>query len=263
MSSPTDLQERRMTLLGHLQELRTRLVRASLALLAGLLIGIVLVRPFLQLLISPLGANRPQSLRPAENIMVYFKLDLLLAILLAMPVIVYELFAFILPGLTPKERRLLLSIAAAAAVLFAGGVAFASLVMLPFTLRYLQSFLSDLIEPNYSIDFYFSFVSQFVLYVGLSFETPLVIAAFSWLGILSPQQLKKGRRYAIVLIAVLAAVITPTPDPFNMTIVMIPLIFLYELGILLARFTYRPRSQSSSVPSLEAKEETASASTDR
>ncbi len=248
MTSVPDVRERRMTLLGHLQELRARLIRAMLALLAGLVVGIVLVRPFLELLISPLGSNRPQSLRPAENIMVYFKLDLLLGILLAMPVIVYELFAFILPGLTPKERRLLLSIAAAATVLFASGVAFASLVMLPFTLKYLQSFLSDLIQPNYSIDFYFSFVSQFVLYVGLSFETPLIIAAFSWLGILSPDQLRKGRRYAIVLIAVLAAVITPTPDPFNMTIVMIPLIVLYELGIVLARFTYRPRPQYTGTP---------------
>ncbi|NPA91927.1 MAG: twin-arginine translocase subunit TatC [Chloroflexi bacterium] len=247
MSSPTQQDEKRMSFWEHVQELRTRVIWASVAILVGLLVGLVLVRPFLELLISPLGTNRPQSLRPAENIMVYFKVDLVLALLLAMPVIVYQFFAFILPGLTPRERRLVLTISAAAAVLFALGVAFASFVMLPFTLGYLQSFLSDLIQPNYSIDFYISFVTQFVFYVGLSFETPLVIAALAWLGILSPQQLRRGRRYAIVLIAVLAAVITPTPDPFNMTIVMIPLILLYELGIILARFTYRPRPSYSSV----------------
>ncbi len=242
MTTQAQRNEVRMTLLEHLIELRARLIRASVALLVGIIVAVPLTRRFLEILISPLGSNRPQSLRPAENIMVYFKVDLILGLILAMPVVVYQIFAFILPGLTPKERRWLLMISAAATGLFALGVAFSSFVMLPFTLKYLQSFLSDLITPNYSIDFYISFVTQFVLYVGLSFETPLIIAALARLGIVSPRQLAKGRRYAIVLIAVVAAVITPTPDPFNMTIVMIPLVLLYELGIILSRFTYRSRS---------------------
>ncbi len=235
------VNEQRMTLLEHLIELRMRLIRAGLALIAGILFGIVLTRPFLELLISPLGDNRPQSLRPAENILVYFKVDLILGLVLAMPVIVYQIFAFIMPGLTPKERRYVIGVSLAAAVLFGLGVAFASLVMLPFTLRYLQSFLSDLIVPSYSIEYYISFVTHFVFYVGLSFELPLVIAALARLGIISPKQLRKGRRYAIVIIALLAAIITPTPDPFNMLIVMAPLIVLYEVGIILAHFAYRPR----------------------
>ncbi len=233
--------EQRMTLLEHLIELRMRLIRAGLALVGGILVGIVLTRPFLELLISPLGENRPQSLRPAENILVYFKVDLILGLVLAMPVIIYQIFAFVMPGLTPKERRYVIGVSLAAAVLFGLGVAFASLVMLPFTLRYLQSFLSDLIVPSYSIEYYISFVTHFVFYVGLSFELPLVIAALARLGIISPQQLRKGRRYAIVIIALLAAIITPTPDPFNMLIVMAPLVVLYEVGIILARFMYRPR----------------------
>ncbi len=241
MSHASPVDERRMSFWEHLLELRVRLMRAGLAVIVGLLVGIVLTRPFLELLISPLGENRPQSLRPAENILVYFKVDLILALVLAMPVIVYEIFAFILPGLTPREQRWVIGTAAAAAALFAIGVAFASLVMLPFTLGYLQSFLSDLIQPSYSIEYYISFVTNFVFYVGLSFELPLVLAALARLGIVSPQQLRRGRRFAILIIAVLAAIITPTPDPFNMTIVMIPLLLLYELGILLARFTYRPR----------------------
>ena len=244
MRASQPLDERRMSVWEHLAELRMRLIRAGLALIAGIFVGLFLTRPFLELLISPLGENRPQSLRPAENILVYFKVDLILALVLAMPVIVYQIFAFIMPGLTPKERRYVIAVAAAAALLFGLGVAFASLVMLPFTLRYLQSFLSDLITPSYSIEFYISFVTNFVFYVGLSFETPLVIAALARLGIVNPDQLRRGRRYAIVLIAVVAAVITPTPDPFNMTIVMVPLILLYELGILLARLVYRPRTTS-------------------
>jgi len=246
MTVETPVSEERMTLMEHLIELRARLTRATIALVIGVLVAIPLTRPFLEILISPLGTNRPQSLKPAENIMVYFKVDLILGLLLAMPIIVYQVFAFIMPGLTPKERRGVFIVSGAATLLFATGVAFSSFVMLPFTLAYLQSFLSDLIQPNYSIDFYISFVTQFVVYVGLSFETPLIIAALARLGIVSPTKLAKGRRYAIVLIAVVAAVITPTPDPFNMTLVMIPLIFLYELGIILARFTYRPRPSYSS-----------------
>ncbi len=241
MSTHLSPPRQEMTLLEHLIELRTRLVRSMIALIVGILVGIVLTRPFLELLISPLGENRPQSLKPAENILVYFKVDLILGLILAMPVIVYQFFAFISPGLTREERRYVFGISAAAAFLFALGVSFASLVMLPFTLRYLQSFLSDLITPSYSIDYYIAFVTNFVFYVGMSFELPLVLAALARLGLISPQQLSKQRRYAIVIIAILAAVITPTPDPFNMTLVMIPLLALYELGILLARFTYRPR----------------------
>lgn len=243
MSTTERADERRMTLLEHLVELRMRLIRAGLALIAGIIAGIVLTRPFLELLVSPLGENRPQSLRPAENIMVYFKVDLILGLVLAMPVIIYQIFAFIMPGLTPRERRYVIGISLAAAVLFGLGVGFASLVMLPFTLSYLQSFLSDLIVPSYSIEYYISFVTHFVFYVGLSFELPLIIAALARLGILSPKQLSKGRRYAIVLIALAAAIITPTPDPFNMTLVMLPLLVLYELGIILARMTYRPRPE--------------------
>lgn len=237
------MDERRMTVWEHLSELRMRLIRAMLAVIVGLIVGVFLTRPFLELLILPLGENRPQSLRPAENILVFFKVDLILALVLAMPVIIYQLFAFILPGLTPTERRYVITISAAAALLFATGVAFASLVMLPFTLQYLQSFLSDLIRPSYSIEYYISFVTNFVFYVGLSFELPLVLAGLARLGIVSPDQLRRGRRFAIVIIAVVAAIITPTPDPFNMTIVMVPLLLLYELGILLARLTYRPRPQ--------------------
>ena len=158
-----------------------------------------------------------------------------------MPVIFYQFMAFIMPGLTKEEKRALLYIIPAATLLFATGVGFAAFVMLPFTLSYLQSFLADLIEPNYSIDYYISFVTNFTLAVGAAFETPLAIAFLSRLGFVSPDGLKRGRRYAVVVIAILAAVITPTPDPFNMMLVMAPLLLLYEFGILLSRITYRPR----------------------
>ena len=231
-----------MPITGHLVELRNRLIKVVAAVLAGSVLGMVFARQFLELLIAPMGDARPQSLRPTENVIVYFKVALILGLVLAMPVILYQLLAFIVPGLTGRERRALRIVVPAATGLFALGVAFSALIMLPFSVAYLSAFLSDLIEPQYSIDYYISFVFNFLLWVGLSFETPLVIAFLAYVGVVTPQGLAKRRRYAIVVIAALAALITPTPDPFNMLIVMVPLYLLYEFGIVLARLTYRPRT---------------------
>jgi sec-independent protein translocase protein TatC len=241
----SDGHGRTMPIAGHLVELRGRLIKVVAAVLAGTALGLLFARPFLELLIAPMGDARPQSLRPTENIIVYFKVALILGLVLAMPVILYQILAFVVPGLTSKERRALKIVVPAATGLFALGVAFSAFIMLPFSVAYLSSFLSDLIEPQYSIDYYISFVFNFVLWIGLSFELPLVVAFLAYVGVVTPQGLAKRRRYAIVVIAGLAALITPTPDPFNMLVVMIPLYFLYEFGVLLARLTYRPRSMYS------------------
>lgn len=241
MTAPNN-HEAVMPFMGHLTELRSRLIKVVAAVLGGTVLGTVFARPFLQLLIRPMGDARPQSLRPAENIIVYFKVALILGLVAAMPVIVYQLIAFIVPGLKPREKRALYFVIPAATILFAVGVAFSSFVMLPFSLDYLSNFLSDLIEPQYAIDYYISFVFNFVVWIGLSFETPLLIAFMARLGVISPTQLSRGRRYAVVILALVAAIITPTPDPFNMTLVMVPLYILYEFGIILARWFYRPRT---------------------
>ncbi len=239
MSANDELQ---MTVLEHLMELRERIVKAGLALIGGMFVGVFFARRFLELLVSPLGQQGTiQSLKPAENIIVFFKVALILGTVIAMPVIFYQFMAFIMPGLTKEEKRALLRIIPAATLLFALGVGFGAFVILPFTLGYLQTFLSDIIKPNYSVEYYIAFVTNFTLAIGGAFETPLVIAFLARLGFVSPDGLRKGRRYAIVVIAILAAVITPTPDPFNMMLVMAPLLLLYEFGIILARFSYKPR----------------------
>jgi sec-independent protein translocase protein TatC len=242
MSTPEADNELRMTIIEHLLEFRDRLVKASLALFGGVFVGVFFARRFLELLLAPLGqSGKVQSLRPAENIMVFFRVALIVGTVVAMPVIFYQLMAYMAPGLTKEEKRSLLYIVPAATLLFALGVGFGAFVMLPFTLSYLQAFLSDLIQPNYSIDYYISFVTNFTLAIGGAFETPLAIGFLARLGIVSPKSLSSGRRYSVVIIAILAAVITPTPDPFNMMLVMAPLLVLYEVGILLARVVYRPR----------------------
>lgn len=129
----------------------------------------------------------------------------------------------------------------AASVSFAVGVLFAALVLLPLAVRYLQGFLSDVVAQTWSLSSYISFVTTFLLAMGIVFETPLVVYFLARVGIVTPAFLAHYRRYAIVLLAVIAAIITPTPDPFNMMLVMVPLLFLYELGVLLARVAVRRR----------------------
>jgi sec-independent protein translocase protein TatC len=236
-------------LIEHIIELRDRLLKAVAALLVGVLIGFIGAKRFLEILIAPLqGVSQLQLLRPTENIIIYFKAALILGAILAAPFIIYQLIAFIVPGLTPSEKRMLYLAMPLAFVLFATGVAFCAFVVLPFTLRYLQLFLTDLFKAEYSVEYYMGFVANFILWVGVAFETPLVIALLARLGVVSPQTLARSWRYAIVISAVLAAVITPTPDPFTMGIVMVPLLLLYALGLLLARFTYRSRSSPDDEP---------------
>jgi len=228
-------KQQEMTLLGHLHELRDRLVKTAIALVVTTLFGLIFARQALELLIAPTGEHQPVALHPTESMISYFKVAFILGIVLAMPVIIYQVVRFVMPGLTPQENRYLYVLVPGATISFAVGVAFAGLVMLPFSIRYLQGFQSDLIEPTYSIDRYISFVTAVLFWVGLSFETPLIIFFLAKMGVIDVGLLTRSRKYAILIVAILAAVITPTPDPFNMLIVMAPLILLYEVGVLLAR----------------------------
>ncbi len=236
-----------MTLIEHLTELRTRLIRATIALSITTLISVFFTPKLLEWLTLPMGNRHPVALHATETIIVYFKVALISGLVLAMPVIIYELLMFVIPGLTPKEKKFVLVIVPAASVLYALGVAFAGFIMIPFAVKYLQSFLASMITPTYSIDKYISFVTTILFWTGVIFETPLIMAFLARMGVISPKQLSGGRRYAIVLIAIVAAVITPTPDPVNMSIVMVPLLLLYELGVILARITYRPREHERTV----------------
>ena len=232
----------RMSIIEHLAELRDRLIKSVLALLVGTVISLAFTPRFLEFLIAPMGDKQPISLKPTESIIIYFKVALVCGAVLAMPVIIYQILRFVLPGLTNAEKKYLKIIVPGATLLFATGVGFATFVMLPFTIKYLQNFLADIIQPTYSIDYYISFVTTLMFWVGVIFETPLIIAFLARIGIISPQMLSRNRKYAIVLIAILSAMITPTPDPVNMMLVMVPLLVLFEVGVILARILYRPRT---------------------
>ena len=228
-------EERQLTIIEHLGELRDRLIKSVIALTVTTLFSFVFTRQLLQLLIAPMGETPPVSSSPTTAIVVFTKVALISGVALAMPVLVYQLISFIAPGLTRQEKRYLYLVLPGATISFVAGAAFAYFIMLPTAIPFLKGFLGDIIEPNWFVDKYISFITSLLFWVGLSFETPLLMFFLAKLGIVTPAALSRYRRYAILVIAVISAVITPTPDPFNMILVMGPLILLYEIGILLAR----------------------------
>jgi sec-independent protein translocase protein TatC len=232
-----------MTLFEHLDELRQRLVKAIIGLVIGMVVGTFLTEPVLRILIAPLGDLSPVALSPTETPSVFFKLALLIGMIIAMPVIVYQLFQFAAPGMQPQERRYVFIGAPIASLSFAAGVVFAATVILPAAVPFLKGFLGDIVEPTYSIDKYIGFVGNILLWAGLVFETPLIMYFLAILGVVTPEGFGKARRIVIVAAAVGAAVITPTLDPINMMALMVPFILLYELGILLAKLARRRRRE--------------------
>ena len=228
-------EERQASIIEHLEELRDRLIRSVIAVTVTTLLSFVFAKQFLQLLIVPMGATPPVSSSPTTNIVVFTKVALISGVALAMPVLVYQLISFIAPGLTRQEKRYLYFVVPGATLSFVVGIAFAYFVMLPTAIPFLKGFLGDIIQPNWFVDKYISFITSLLFWVGLSFETPLLIFFLAKLGIVTAASLSRYRKYAVLVIAVIGAVITPTPDPFNMILVMLPLIILYEIGILLAK----------------------------
>lgn len=233
---PPDMVEAEMTLMDHLIELRDRIMKAALGLAVGTVVGFIFARQAFDLLVSPLPAEAQViALAPTDSIFMYFKVALILGVILSMPIILYQVIMFIIPGLYPHERRYLYWLLPAGTVAFAAGAVFSAFIVIPFSIRYLSGFMADIISPTYQVQNYIGFVTTLMFWIGVVFEMPLIIYFLSKLGVLDYHKLASGRRYAIVGIAVLAAVITPTPDPVTMMLVMGPLVLLYEMGVQMAR----------------------------
>ncbi len=226
--------ERKMSILEHLVELRTRLLRALIALALCTVLSFAFARPLLRLLIAPMGDSQPVALTPTEAIGTFMKVALIAGVTLAMPVIVYQAMRFVAPGLTRQEKQYLFVIVPGATLSFVAGAAFAYFIMLPAAVPFLQNFLSDIIHQQWAVGKYISFVTDLIFWVGVSFEAPLLIFFLAKLRIVSARMLWRNFRYAIIAIAALAALITPTTDLFNMALLMGPLIVLYLIGVVLA-----------------------------
>lgn len=234
-SAQNPADEGMMTLREHLVEFRWRLTISVVAILVCSLAFWPFKDLIFELLQSPLGQDvRLQQIEPTEAFFSFFKVAVLGGIGIASPVVLYQIMAYVSPGLYPNEKRIFYASIPAMLAMFFIGVMFCWFVILRFTLNFLTGFAPEDINTELSIDSYVSFVARMLLVVGLVFETPFAIFLLAKFRIVSAKRLKGFRRYAIVVIVILAAVITPTPDPFTQMAVAIPMYALYELGVLLA-----------------------------
>jgi sec-independent protein translocase protein TatC len=222
-----------MSLLEHLEELRDRLFKAAIGLVIGTALGALFAGDIFKYLLQPYG--RPaQILDPTGSVTNYFRVALMFGGILAIPLITYQLLMFILPGLTRRERRILLTALPAITALFLVGVAFAWFLLLPTAIDFLSNFHSDIFTTQWTADGYLGFVTSLLFWMGVAFETPLVFFVLSFLGFVTPRALINNWRIAVVGAAIAAALITPTVDPVNMFLVMGPLMVLYGLSIVLS-----------------------------
>lgn len=228
------INDKRMPFMQHLVELRNRLIKSFAALVVTTIVCAIFTPQILQFLIAPYGSVL-QTIDPTENVSIYFRVAIMAGAVLAMPVFVYQLWKFVVPGLQPKETRYVRILVPGATLLFLIGAAFAWGLMLPAAIGFLANFQSGIFHTDWRADAYIPFVTSLLFWLGVSFETPLIIFFLAKLHVVTWRQLLQGWRFAIVIIAVVAAVITPTVDPFNMLLVMAPLILLYFLSVFLAR----------------------------
>jgi sec-independent protein translocase protein TatC len=237
--------DKEMTLLQHLEELRGRLVAATVSLAVAVLIAFIPipgVGSITQIAFDALIVQAKEtgvliiSIGPGETFFAYLEVALVVGATLAMPVIIYQILAFVAPALYEKEKRYLYLAVPGVFVSFMCGVAFCYFLTLPFATKFLAGFLSTEVAPQWSAKLYLSFVSSFLFWVGVAFELPIVMFFLTKLGVVSAQRLARFRKYAFVLAFVIGAAITPTPDPINQTIISLPIYFLFEIGVLLARF---------------------------
>jgi len=239
-----------MPFLDHLEELRFRILRSLAAVVVGCGFGLWLVQRFqlVTLLKEPIApyltGGKLVVTSPTEPVMIVLKLGLLVGLVLASPVILWQTWAFLAPALYEREKRALVPSLFIGLILFLTGAGLAYEFVVPQALRVLFSFQSEAIAPFITYDAYFSFILQVTLALGLSFELPLVIIILSWLGVVGPAELNRFRRYAIVLAFIAGAVLSPGADVLSMVMMTLPLLLLYEVGFAGSVILQRRRRRS-------------------
>lgn len=229
------------SILSHLEELRWRLVKMGIAVLVGAIVAFIFADPLRSILEEPFFSAAPdntfQALKPGEEWGVLMRISLFGGVILAAPVVLYQLWAFINPALTQRERKWAIPIVGALSLLFAGGVWFGYFV-LPRGLSFLLGIFPD-VQNDLLIGDYYSFVLRFLLAFGLAFLYPVFLFAAAAAGLISSQQMASGRRWAVLLVVVGAALITPTGDILNLMILAVPLYLMYEITYWLVRLVLK------------------------
>jgi sec-independent protein translocase protein TatC len=238
-------QEDGMSLLEHVRELRDRLFKAAIALLIGSAIGLALSQPILEFIIRPYLAATGSvliAIAPTEALTTVFIVAVTVGAGLAMPVIVYQILAFVMPGLLPNEKKWIFLGVPFATFLFVLGAAFGWFVLMPTAIAFLTTIYPTVFKAQLTSESYIPFIMGVVFWIGVAFEMPLIVFILAKANVVNARALAKQWRYAIVIIAIIAAFITPTPDPINMSIVMAPLLVLYVFSIGMAALARRGKT---------------------
>ena len=227
-----------MGFLDHLEELRWRLLKALFSIVIFTILAFLVSDVFVDLLIKPSRMLQPemkiQVLKVQGMLMLKFRVALVMGIVFSIPVIAYQFWAFVAPGLFPSERRWGTWLVLGVTLFFLAGVLFAYFVIIPFAIKFLVAIGSTEVEKNISIDYYMKFVLQLLVASGVVFQMPVAAFLLTKMGLITPSFLRKSWRYAIIIILVFAAFITP-PDPVSMLMMGVPLFFLYGFSIFVSR----------------------------
>ena len=249
MTDQTDLEDPPMSLVAHLTELRDRLLRAVLAVLIGFIILFPFANEIYGFVSAPLRELMPEgstmiATGVASPFLTPFKLSLVLAIFMAIPVILYQIWGFVAPGLYQKEKRIAMPLLASSVLLFYAGAAFAYFVVFPLIFAFFNSVGPENVQVMTDINSYLDFVLKLFLAFGIAFEMPIAAVILIWTGVTTPDALSKKRPYIIVGCFIFGMLLTP-PDVVSQSLLAIPMWLLFELGVFFGRLL-QPTAQSAS-----------------
>lgn len=256
------MADEKMPLTEHLSELRKRIIISLSALAAGFiasfgysenLFSIITLPlksemhlstsyPFFSMAASKIKNTSLVFLAPAEAFWMHLKISFVAGIIFSLPVTFYELWKFVSPGLLPSEKKYVTPFVIMASLLFLFGALFCLMLVLPFAIGFLLTYKTEGLTPMLSVGNYVDFCLKFILSFGAVFELPLIIVFLTRIGVVTTGTLAKNRKYAVLAAFIISAVLTPTPDAFNQTLMAIPIIILYEAGILVSRFVGRKKA---------------------
>ena len=234
-------EDKRVSLITHLEELRKRLLLSLIAVVVTTAVSFIFTRQVFEILKSPAPGVDLIYIEVTEMVGIYIKVALYCGVVLALPLLFYQLIMFIAPALTHREQRYLYLLSPTVLLFFAAGAAFTYFALLPPALAFLINppFATGIAEPQIRVANYISVVTRLIFWIGLTFQLPLIMGLLARIGVLTHKHLSRYRKHAIVAAFILGAIITPTFDPVNQTLVAFPLIILYEVGIWLARLAGR------------------------
>jgi sec-independent protein translocase protein TatC len=241
-----DPAEEKMPFTDHLQELRTRLMRVLVVVGIGCALCWYFKEQLFQIITRPLFQVLPQNSHMIytglpEAFFNYMKISFFGSLFLTSPYILYQLWKFVSPGLYKSEKKYVIPFLLSSTILFIGGILFGYYLALPPAFGFFIEFSSDFLKPMVSLREYLSFSLQLLLAFGISFELPVILFFLAKIGVVSSKTLAKHRRYAILVIFIAAAILTPSPDAFSQIIMAIPLLGLYEIGIFVSKFAEKKR----------------------